>query len=142
MRQAGAQRIEVAHQNWPLRGGTVSNDGIGGNLGLQAKVGQGTRTALLDDVLAPPGFVLLGRDRDPVTQLSPIQHAAWRELQGRGAHFGPGGLADVDGAYGQWFDRLNASVVLIRPDFQLFGGVADPRDTEGMVRDLAGRVLA
>jgi len=30
---------------------------------------------------------------------------------------------------------------LIRPDFQVFGSVADPHDADGMVRDLAGRVL-
>jgi 2-polyprenyl-6-methoxyphenol hydroxylase-like FAD-dependent oxidoreductase len=142
LKQAGAQGIQAAHQNWPLLGGTISEDGIGGNVGLQAKVGQGTRSALLDEVIAPPGFVLLGRDRDPVDLLSPVQHAAWRQLRGRGAHFGTGGLADVEGKYGQWFDRLNASVVLIRPDFEVFGGVADEHDTDGMVRDLAGRVLA
>jgi 2-polyprenyl-6-methoxyphenol hydroxylase-like FAD-dependent oxidoreductase len=142
MKQAGAHGIQAAHQNWPLLGGTISDDGIGGNLGLQAKVSRGTRTVLLDDVLAPPGFILLGRDRDPVELLSPIQHAAWRQLRGRGAHFGPGGLADVEGKYRQWFDRLNVSVVLIRPDFQLFGGVTDPPGTEDMVRDLADRVLA
>jgi len=142
MKQAGAQGIQAAHQNWTLRDGTVRDDGVGGALGLQATVGSGPRTALLDDVIAPPGFVLLGRDRDPVGLLSPVQQAAWRQLRGHSAHFGPGGLADVDGRYAQWFERSNASVVLIRPDFQVFGGVADPRDTDEMVRDLAGRVLA
>jgi hypothetical protein len=96
---------------------------------------------LLDDVIAPPGFVLLGLDRDPVELLSPIQHAAWRQLRGPSAHFGPGGLADVEGKYGQWFDRLNASVVLIRPDFQVFGGVEDPLGADALVQELAGRVL-
>jgi len=142
MKQAGAQGIQAAHQNWTLRDGTVRDDGVGGALGLQATVGSGPRTALLDDVIAPPGFVLLGLDRDPVGLLSPVQQAAWRQLRGHSAHFGPGGLADVDGRYAQWFERSNASVVLIRPDFQVFGGVADPRDTDEMVRDLAGRVLA
>jgi len=31
--------------------------------GLQATVGTNTRTALLDEIIAPPSFVLLGRDR-------------------------------------------------------------------------------
>jgi hypothetical protein len=36
-----------------MAGGTPQDDGIGGNLGLQGKVGAGTQTALLDEVIAP-----------------------------------------------------------------------------------------
>jgi hypothetical protein len=68
--------------------------------------------------------------------------AAWQRLGGRSAHFGPGGLADTEGKYAPWFERLNASVVVIRPDFQVFGGVLDPSTTDGLVDNLAERVLA
>jgi hypothetical protein len=37
---------------------------------------------------------------------------------------------------------LNVSVVLIRPDCQMFGGVLDPCATDGLVRDLAKRIRA
>jgi len=134
--------IQEASQNWLLRGGTLQDDGIGGNLGLQAAVGTNTRTALLDEIIAPPCFVLLGRDSDPADRLSPPMRAAWQRLGGRSAHFGPGGLADTDGKYAQWFERLNASVVVIRPDFHVFGGVPDPSTTDGLVCNLVERVLA
>jgi hypothetical protein len=105
-------------------------------------VGTGTRPALLDEILPPPSFVLLGRDGDPVDLLSTPMRAAWQRLGGRSAHFGAGGLADSEGKYGPWFERLNASVVLIRPDFQVFGGVVDPSDTDGLVHNLVDRVLS
>ncbi len=74
-----------------------------------------------------PGYRFVeGRDRDPAGLLSPPRCAVWQQLGGRSAHFGPGGLTDTDGKYTQWFDRLNTSVVLIRPDFQVFGGTHDP----------------
>ena len=125
-----------------LRGGSLRDDEIGGKLGLQANVGTSTRTALLDEIVPPPGFVLLGRDGDPLGRLSTSTRAFWQRLGGRSAHFGPGGLTDADGKYAAWFDRLNASVVVIRPDFQVFGGVLDPDDTDVLVDDLATRVLA
>jgi hypothetical protein len=134
--------IQEASQNWVLKGGTLQDDGIGGSLGLQATVGTKTRTALLDEIIAPPSFVLLGRDSDPVDGLSPPMRAAWQRLGGRSAHFGPAGLADTDGKYAQWFERLNASVVVIRPDFQVFGGVLDPSATDGLVHNLVEAVLA
>jgi flavoprotein hydroxylase len=133
--------IEEASKNWLLRGGTLQDDGIGGGLGLQATVGTQTRTALLDEVIAPPCFVLLGRDSDPVDRLSPPTRAAWQRLGGRSAHFGPGGLTDTEGKYAPWFERLNASVVVIRPDFQVFGGVLDEQTTDGLVRDLVELVF-
>jgi hypothetical protein len=142
LKAMGSLGIQEATKNWLLRGGTLRDDGIGGNLGVQANVGTGTRTALLDDVIPPPGFLLLGRDRDPAELLSPVQRAAWQQLGGRSAHFGPGGLIDADGKYAQWFEQLNASVVVIRPDFQVFGGVLDPNATDGLVHDLAERLLA
>ena len=134
--------VQEASQNWLLRGGTLQDDGIGGSLGLQAVVGTKTRTALLDEIIAPPSFVLLGRDSDPVDRLSPPMRAAWQRLGGRSAHFGPGGLADTEGKYAPWFERLNASVVVIRPDFQVFGGVLDPSTTDGLVHNLVERILA
>jgi hypothetical protein len=137
----GSLGLQEAAKNWLLRGGTLQDDGIGGHLGLQAQVGAGTQAALLDDVIPPPGFLLLGRDRDPVELLSPAQLAAWHQLRGRSAYFGPSGLTDIEGKYAQWFERLNASIVLIRPDFQVFGGVRDPHAADRLVHDLAQRIL-
>jgi hypothetical protein len=75
--------------------------------------------------------VLLARDGDPIDGLSPPPRAAWQRLGGRTAHFGPGGLTDSGAKYASWFERLNASVVLIRPDVQVFGGVLDASPNGG-----------
>jgi 2-polyprenyl-6-methoxyphenol hydroxylase-like FAD-dependent oxidoreductase len=141
LKSIGDQGIQQAHKDWPVRSGTVRDDGIGGNLSLQGKVRTGSRTTLLDDVVTPPCFVLLGRDRDPAELVSPMQHAAWQQLGGRSAHFGPGGLSDTEGKYAPWFERLKASVVIVRPDFQLFGGVLDANATDSLIDDLAGRLV-
>jgi hypothetical protein len=138
----GTLDIQDASKNWLLQGGTLQDDGIGGAIGVQAKVGDGDRTALLDDVIPPPGFLLLGRDRDPAELLSPAQRTVWQQLGGRSAHFGPGGLADTEGKYAAWFDEFDASVILVRPDFQVYGGVRTPHAVDGLVHNLAERVLA
>jgi 2-polyprenyl-6-methoxyphenol hydroxylase-like FAD-dependent oxidoreductase len=142
LRSRGAQGTQQVITDWTLSGGTLRDDPVGGKLGLQATVGTPTRPALFDDVVPPPGFVLLGRDRDPAGLLSPAQRATWRQFGGRSVHFGPGGLTDAEGKYASWFDRLNTSVVLVRPDFQVFGGVLDPSATGELVDHLAAHVLA
>jgi hypothetical protein len=133
---------EAANVGMHLRDTTLQDDGISGNLGLQGTVGTQTRTALLDEIIPPPGFVLLGRDGDPFDMLSPPMRAVWHQLGDRSAHFGPDGLTDSQGKYAAWFEQLNASVVVIRPDFQVFGGVLDPSTTDGLVGNLVERVLA
>jgi hypothetical protein len=142
LRQLGDMGIQDAYKHWPLGGGTLRGDGIGGGLGLQAKVGTQVRTAPLDEVIAPPGFVMLGRDRDPVDLLSPAQRAVWQRIGGCSAHFGPGGLKDVEAKYAPWFEQLHASVVVIRPDFHIFGGVSDPLGAGDLIDDLAEHLLA
>ncbi|HWG25313.1 bifunctional 3-(3-hydroxy-phenyl)propionate/3-hydroxycinnamic acid hydroxylase [Actinospica sp.] len=135
----GTLDIQDASKNWRLQGGTLREDDVSGTLSVQARVG--ARAVLLDEAIPPPGFLLLGRDRDPAELLSPDQRAAWSRLQGRSVHFGPGGLTDTEGKYAAWFDRLDAAVVLVRPDFQVFGGAHTPQDTDDLVNDLIQRVL-
>jgi len=65
--------------------------------GCRARWARGPGPRLLDEIIPPPSFVLLGRDGDPVDRLSAPMRAAWQRLGGRSAHFGPGGLADSEG---------------------------------------------
>ncbi|GAA1706817.1 hypothetical protein GCM10009745_63360 [Kribbella yunnanensis] len=111
----------------------------GGELAIQGPVGVPSEGAsgkrLLDDVLRGPG-VLIGRTASDLSVLSKSQTTHLAELRipcvAFGGHRRDGLLIleDVDGAYRDWLDRLEADVVLVRPDFHLYGtagsdGVAD-----------------
>jgi len=91
-----------SEQNWLLRGGTLQDDGIGGSLGLQATVGTKTRTALLDEIIAPPCFVLWAETQ---TRSTGCPHPC--ALPGKDsevvAPLRPGGLTDTEGKYAPWF---------------------------------------
>jgi 2-polyprenyl-6-methoxyphenol hydroxylase-like FAD-dependent oxidoreductase len=136
------RRPKSAQTSWPLRTGTLRDDPGAGSVGLQARVGIGSVIHLLDDLCSDSGrFMLLGAASDPVERLDPALAARWRSLGGVSAHFGPDGWIDVDGKYSQWFDALDARVVLIRPDFHVFGiSPGDSVATNLLVADLLRRV--
>jgi hypothetical protein len=111
-------------------------------LALQARVGVDGVVGMLDDLCSEPGrFMLIGADRDPVEVLDPSLAARWRSLRGVSLNFGTAGWTDVDGKYCQWFDALDARVVLVRPDFHVFGtSTGDTESTNLLVADLLQRV--
>jgi hypothetical protein len=97
---------------------------------------------LLDEQYPGPGrFLLLSLGSDPAERLDATLAARWRALGGVSAHVGPGGLTDADSNYAPWFDALGARVVLIRPDFHVFGTApGDAASTNVLVADLLRRV--
>jgi hypothetical protein len=131
-----------ARTDWPLRAGTVRDDPGAGGVGLQARVGVNGRVGMFDELLARPGrFLLIGADVDPADGLDPARAACWQSLGGTSVHFGKAGWIDVDGKYGEWFDSLAARVVLVRPDFHVFGtSPGDTASTNQLVADLLRRV--
>jgi 2-polyprenyl-6-methoxyphenol hydroxylase-like FAD-dependent oxidoreductase len=133
---------EPAETSWPLRVGTLRDDPGAGTLGLQARVGIGGRVGMLDDLSSEPNrFMLIGANGDPREGFDPALAAGWRSLGGVGVHFGTAGWADVDGKYRDWFDALDARVVLVRPDFHVFGtSPGDTVSTNLLVTDLLRRV--
>jgi 2-polyprenyl-6-methoxyphenol hydroxylase-like FAD-dependent oxidoreductase len=133
---------ENADTNLPLCTGTLRDDPGAGTLGLQARVGVDGVVGMLDDLCSEPGrFMLIGADRDPVEALDPSLAAGWRSLRGVSLNFGTAGWTDVDGKYGQWFDALDARVMLVRPDFHIFGtSTGDTESTNLLVADLLCRV--
>jgi hypothetical protein len=124
--------------NWPLTTGTLrQGDSAAGNLALQARVAVDDVVCMLDEVLEPGRFLLLGADDDPLALVNPALANGWRSLGGVGAHFGTTGWGDVDGNYARWFDTLGARVVLIRPDFHVFGSApGDNGSVDLLVADL------
>jgi hypothetical protein len=95
---------------------------------------------LLDDVVGSPRFTLLSPHRDPAELLGAEAAAAWRRLGGVSAHVGSGGgYEDVDGGYAAWFAQHGVEVVLVRPDFYVFGGGALD-DADELVGDLMSQL--
>jgi 2-polyprenyl-6-methoxyphenol hydroxylase-like FAD-dependent oxidoreductase len=139
--RTNGHRMGVARTSWPLNTGTMRDDSAAGTLALQARVGVDGVVGMLDDASEPGRFMLIGADGDPLDGLDAALRGAWRSLGGVGVHFGTNGWIDVDGKYGRWFDTLGARVVLIRPDFHVFGtSCGDSGSTNLLVADLLRRV--
>lgn len=120
--KTNGHRMGPTRTDWPLCTGTLRDgDVAAGTLALQARVGVADIVGMLDDVSEPGRFMLIGADEDPLAGLDPAVIGGWRSIGGIGAHFGAAGWVDVDGDYGRWFDTLGARVVLIRPDFYIYG---------------------
>jgi 2-polyprenyl-6-methoxyphenol hydroxylase-like FAD-dependent oxidoreductase len=140
--RANREHTMTLRTSWPLTTGTLrEGDSVAGTLALQARVGADGVVDMLDGVSEPGRFMLIGADADPLPDLDPTLADRWRSLGGVGAHFGTTGWADVDGDYGRWFDTLGARVVLIRPDFHVFGTAPDDNGSVNLlVADLLSSV--
>lgn len=138
--RAAAQGTVTAPTNrgWALGPGLHRDgDPLAGRLGVQAHVEHDGRRVLLDDLLDGPRFGLVSPKGDPAEQLGPEATAAWRRLGGYTAHVGPGGdHADADGHYADWFAERDVELVLMRPDFYVYGSGA-LEDADVLVRSLA-----
>ena len=101
--------------------GYMAGDPNAGYLSVQGRVRRAEQEGLFDDVVGKGWQLLLRSDDQP-----PIFNEAVKEAAERFglvvASFGArGDTVDLDGTYANWFDRLNADAVLVRPDFYIFG---------------------
>ncbi len=114
-----------------------------GELGLQARVALGDRTGLLDDVVGPGWHVLTRR---PIGrhELSPGNNRVLDLLGATLLHISPAPVTDsaldLDFRYSQWFDRIGATAVVVRPDHYVFATAGDAADLSTVLDDLAGQV--
>jgi 2-polyprenyl-6-methoxyphenol hydroxylase-like FAD-dependent oxidoreductase len=142
LRAAAAQSGPVEWTpTWKLGPGVHrEEDPIGGLLGIQATVVHEGSMVRLDDIIGSPKFALLSVRGDPAEHLGPEAAAAWQRLGGVSAHIGSGAnYDDIDGGYGAWFAQRDVELVIVRPDFYVFGsGALDDADT--LVLELAGEL--
>jgi len=125
----------------PARLGTGvfrQEDPLGGHLFVQGLVESDGVTGLFDDVVGR-GFVLLARGGD--VELTDPARDFLASIGGRIVTIAqdgtpPGAVIDVDGAYRDWFAEHDATVVLVRPDFYVFGTDREPAGAEQLVADL------
>jgi 2-polyprenyl-6-methoxyphenol hydroxylase-like FAD-dependent oxidoreductase len=120
----------------PLGPGVLlAGDPHAGEIALQAAVTRDRRQGRFDD-LTGGGWLLLSQD----VAILPGELAGWWEsLGGQCLRVGVE-LGDVTGAYGEWFGSLGQDLVLIRPDFHVFGTARG--DAAGLVGALRAALTA
>jgi len=118
-----------------LESGALSDTAAAGELGPQAPVRQDDREDLLESLFPGPSFWLLSIGSDPIHDLPDAARALLDRIGTRAVHLHPADSSespvDLTGAYTRWLQDRDATVVLVRPDFAVFGtastaaGVAD-----------------
>lgn len=129
---------------------TLTPPSIQATLTPQFRVRDGEVAGLLDDLVPDggPGFLLLGYGADPAANLTAEQTAVCDLLGVRSVllaaedqvHPVPSArtrvLTAADERAGGWFAEAGVAVVLVRPDFYVYGAVADPGRTGDLIDQL------
>ncbi|MDM0032406.1 bifunctional 3-(3-hydroxy-phenyl)propionate/3-hydroxycinnamic acid hydroxylase [Variovorax sp. J22P271] len=116
-----------------------------GRLALNAKVAKGSEGALLEDLFYQDGWMVVSVSGRPEKYLSQEQTARLEVLGTRFVHLGEkdgSGVdaVDIDGKYRAFFELHQCEVMVVRPDFYVFGAgrVADlPRIVDQLFAQLA-----
>jgi resorcinol 4-hydroxylase (NADPH) len=127
---------------WRLGPGALAEgDPHAGTLGWQGVVRVNGRQGPFDDVCGANRFVLLGRSGVPTNALSPAARSAWERLGGIAVHVSPDGpVEDVEGTYARYFAQTGSEVVLLRPDFYVFGVGHELKDADRLVLELSQKL--
>ena len=123
---------------------TAPGDELAGRLSVQARVDADGARGLFDDIVGA-GWQLIGHGVDPLEQVE-SELGDWFAAVGGvsvrlDAGDAGGGIRDLDGTYRDWFTTLDRTVVLVRPDFYLYGAGA-PRDVPWLLRGLRDALTA
>jgi resorcinol 4-hydroxylase (NADPH) len=124
---------------WLIGAGAIAeSDPHAGTLGRQGPVQVADDVGLFDDICGSGAWVLLSRRADALHQLSPKARSIWKRLGGRAFQVGAdGSVVDLEGVYGDWFDETKSEVLVIRPDFYVFGAGASLQDANRLVLQVA-----
>src|SRR5262249_35366401 len=117
----------------PLAAGVVDADGKDNGAGarfIQPRVDAGGRTQMLDDITGG-GFVLLML---PALSLAGEAKSDWEAIGGRSLTIGTD-FSD-NGALESWLKQHNATAVIVRPDFYVYGTAADAGSLARLIRQL------
>jgi 3-(3-hydroxy-phenyl)propionate hydroxylase len=116
---------------------------MAGELAPQGWVHHEGATGRFDDVIGW-GFQLVARDCDPRELLDEEQleflESINCQIVGVGAEEAPGVAMDITWHYDRWFDDNEVSAFLMRPDFYVFGTVAETGEIPAMVDALRSQL--
>jgi hypothetical protein len=122
-----------------------------GTLSLQARVAAGGREALFDDIFGGARFSLVTHGGDARSVLGAEQLALLERLDasivaivsvddGEAGEAGEWTATDIDGRYAAYFEEHGIAAFLARPDFYVFGAVAELSSLGDLVDDLAAQL--
>ncbi|KUO23036.1 bifunctional 3-(3-hydroxy-phenyl)propionate/3-hydroxycinnamic acid hydroxylase MhpA [Streptomyces dysideae] len=121
-----------------------------GALSPQARVAQGSRTGLFDEIVGL-GFVLLTTE-DPETLLTEPDRSFLATLGTRivrilpsgtdPARTVPGEVVDLDDVYVPFLTTAAATTALVRPDFYVYGAAAGPEATRALLDEARTQLRA
>jgi 2-polyprenyl-6-methoxyphenol hydroxylase-like FAD-dependent oxidoreductase len=109
-----------------------------GTFAVQGTVHGPAGEGRFDDVVGR-GFVLLTAEGDPRAALTGEEIAFLEDLGTHLVSLDPeqeGGVRDVDGRLTSWLASHDATAVIVRPDFYVFGAVSSAEDLSALVGDL------
>ena len=115
-----------------------------GQLGVQGRVTRGDTTELFDRAFEAAGkWQVISTVRDPRSVLAPAQIELLERLGTVFAHLSPdvgGDAVDADGDYAAYLTQRGAEVVVMRPDFYVFGTAAHLNELPTLVDQLQRRL--
>jgi 2-polyprenyl-6-methoxyphenol hydroxylase-like FAD-dependent oxidoreductase len=111
----------------------IADDPASGLLFIQDRVTCDGRSGLFDDVVGR-GFVLVSHLGDPSAILSDASRRFFKSIGGLCVHVGADApVRDDAGKYAAWFADNQCAVVLVRPDFYIFGTAQTLANAEELV---------
>jgi 2-polyprenyl-6-methoxyphenol hydroxylase-like FAD-dependent oxidoreductase len=115
-----------------------------GLFSIQGNVSYEGKTGRFDDIIGR-GWMIISSAPMPTNLLSSEQQAFLETLNARFAHVtsedGSSAINDVEGAYTQFLKEHDLEVMVIRPDFYIFGGVASLKELPKLVDSLRGQLV-
>ena len=117
-------------------------DQLAGTLSVQGRVAAAGREGRFDDI-AGGGFQLIVLRGDPLQLLDTAQQSLLAALDVAVASLDPDalhGVRDLDGRLTAWLQDNGAYAVLVRPDFYVFGSVAQPSQLPSLLSDLQAQM--
>ncbi len=115
-----------------------------GYLGVQAQVAHKGQITLLDNITGG-GWHFLGHNLDPLKHLSDTAQKQWQSLGGHTINIVDDAsvdeaFADTEGNYAEWFAKLDACAVIVRPDCYVYGTATSTDDIEVLLTHLTNQL--